>query len=156
MGAKICEVCGERQAKYVCQECGRKICERCVEPSNLICLGCSREIEKLSSSPNRVKEGVVFETLPIKIFFLGFLLIFVGFIIIFLVTLFYGLKNSISLFLLIGPIPIILGAGEHAVLLTVLAIIVTIICAAIFIFLSRRRYLERRGEELLSNFSGLK
>ncbi|MEM2026720.1 MAG: hypothetical protein QW341_06050 [Candidatus Bathyarchaeia archaeon] len=155
MSTKICEVCGERQAKYICQECGRSICEHCVEPYKLLCLKCSEEIKKSFGSLNRAKEITVFEALPMKVFFLGFLLIFIGMLIMFLTVLFSGLKNSISLFLFIGPIPIILGAGEHAVPLTILAAIATIVCAAIFIvLLSKRRPIKR--EELPSHSSGLK
>ncbi|MEM1507366.1 MAG: DUF131 domain-containing protein [Candidatus Bathyarchaeia archaeon] len=145
MNAKICEICGKRQAKYVCQECGRKVCEQCIEPYDLFCLECYRKIEKSLRSSEKIEERMAFETLPVKVFFLGFLLIFVGMLITFLAALLSGLKNSTSLFLLIGPIPIILGAGEHAILLTIIAAIVTIMCVVIFVFLNKRRSADILG-----------
>jgi uncharacterized membrane protein len=74
-----------------------------------------------------------------KIFIIGFMLMFIGMIILFLAALLAGLKESFSFIFLIGPIPIIFGSGQYSLPLIVLATVLTIICLAAFIFLSRRR-----------------
>ncbi|MEM2586768.1 MAG: hypothetical protein QXV23_00570 [Candidatus Bathyarchaeia archaeon] len=91
-------------------------------------------------TPEETVGKEILQIFPTKIFFIGFLLIFIGMLIIFLAALLSGLRDSISLFLLIGPIPIILGMGEHALLLTILAVVVTAICVTIFVLLSRRKH----------------
>jgi uncharacterized membrane protein len=74
-----------------------------------------------------------------KIFIIGFMLMFIGMIILFLAALLAGLKESFSFIFLIGPIPIIFGSGQYSLPLIVLTTVLTIICLAAFIFLSRRR-----------------
>lgn len=140
MGVKICELCNERSAKYVCQECGRTVCERCIEPYSLLCLECYRKTEEVPSSLEMEDYGKSFFQLPyMKIFFLGFLLIFVGMIILMLAAVLSGLKDSFGLILLIGPIPIIFGAGQFSLPLIMLAIGLTILCIIVYMLFSRRK-----------------
>ncbi len=74
-----------------------------------------------------------------KFFLAGFSLIFVGVVIVMIATLIYGLPDSAGLIVFIGPIPIILGAGEYSFLAIVLAVVLTIISIAFFILLRKRR-----------------
>jgi len=74
----------------------------------------------------------------IKLFIIGFMLIFAGVIILMLTALFSGLAGSFGLIFLLGPIPIILGAGENITLLLVIAAILTILCIIFFIVFNRR------------------
>lgn len=137
LSVKVCELCGKRSARYVCQECGKAICERCIEPYEWLCLECYGKAE----APARVgAEGRKIHQIPfIKLFITGFMLMFIGMIILFLAALLTGLKDSFNFIFLIGPIPIILGYGQYSLLLILLATVLTIMCLAAFIFLSRRR-----------------
>ena len=142
LSIKICELCGERNAKYICQECGRAVCEQCIEPYSWLCLDCYRKTkteEKTPSSEMETYGRSLFQIPFMKIFFLGFLLIFAGMIILMLATIFFGLKDSFGLILLIGPIPIIFGTGQISLPLIILAITLTILCIIVFILLSRRK-----------------
>lgn len=130
---KICELCGVRTARYVCQECGRSICERCIKPYSWLCLECQKKI----LAPSEEAE----ETPPIpfmKMFFLGFILMFAGVIILLLALLLSGLKISLGGIIIVGPIPIIFGAGENVALLIMLGAALTIICLIIFLVLVKR------------------
>lgn len=139
MGTRICELCGERSARYVCQECGRIVCERCMKPYSWLCLECYRKTEGDFPPEMEDYEGTLFQLPFMKIFFLGFLLIFIGMIILIAAAVLSGLKDSFGLIFLIGPIPIIFGAGQFSLPLIILAIALTILCIIVFILLSRRK-----------------
>ena len=140
LSIKICELCGERNAKYICQECGRAICERCIEPYSWLCLDCYRKTKTEELGLEEEIYGGTLSRIPLmKIFFMGFLLIFAGMILLMLATVLFGLKDSFGLILLIGPIPIIFGTGQISLPLIILAVALTILCIIVFILLSRRK-----------------
>ncbi len=139
MGVKICELCGKRSARYICQECGKAVCERCIEPYMWLCFECYGKTEASARVESGIEGKTIFQTSFMKIFIVGFMLIFIGMMILFLATLLTGLKDSFSFIFLIGPIPIIFGSGQYSLPLILLATVLTIICLAAFIFLSRRR-----------------
>lgn len=74
-----------------------------------------------------------------KIFLVGFFLVFVGVVIVMIAALMYGLPDSAGLIVFIGPIPIILGAGEYSFLAVVLAITLVILSIILFVALRRRK-----------------
>jgi len=74
-----------------------------------------------------------------KMFLLGFILMFIGVIILVLAALVSGLKESLSLIFLIGPIPIILGAGENIILPIVFAAILITIYIIVMVLLAKRK-----------------
>lgn len=74
-----------------------------------------------------------------KFFLAGFSLIFLGVVILMIATLIYGLPDSVGLIVFIGPIPIILGAGEYSFLAIVLAVVLTIISITFFILLRKQK-----------------
>lgn len=140
---KICELCGVRSARYVCQECGRSVCERCIKSYSWLCLECHR---KIISPSIETEEETIFSIPFIRMFFLGFILMFAGIIILFLASLLSGLKipsGGIIIWLIPLP-PIIFGAGEHLLpLLTLgIALIVIIFLAAFFLLAKRKIRLE--------------
>jgi len=51
-----------------------------------------------------------------KFFLIGLSLIVIGTVIVAVAALVYGLASSLGLIVLIGPIPIVLGAGEYSFL----------------------------------------
>jgi len=77
--------------------------------------------------------------LAFKLFLFGFILTFVG---IFLVLLAGMLSNGSVDFggiIIIGPIPIIFGAGEHAWLIILVAAVLTIVCLVLFFSVRRQK-----------------
>jgi len=74
-----------------------------------------------------------------KFFLVGFFLVFIGVVILMITTLIYGLPDSVGLIVFIGPIPIILGAGEYSFLTIVLAIILTILSIIFFMILRKQK-----------------
>jgi uncharacterized membrane protein len=104
-----CEVCGERKAVYVCQKCGRRVCDFCVDPATLTCKNCylSRPVEAYP-----VSTSLVYNLFP-KLIILGIILTFAGFSLIFLSTLFAGVGTASSGgFIWIFPFPpILFGSG---------------------------------------------
>ena len=67
-----------------------------------------------------------------KLLLLGFSLICTGMILIVIASLSSGASTSFGGVIIIGPIPIILGAGENAWEIVLVAPILTIICLLMF------------------------
>jgi len=138
MGSKLCAVCGKRPARYVCQECGRNVCELCLEPQTWLCSECYKRIER--EVPRIETERILpFRLSFMKIFIFSFLLIFIGMVILMIAALISGLTDSFSFLLLIGPIPIVFGTGQYTFWTVVLAIIITIISIVFFIILRKQK-----------------
>jgi len=135
----VCEVCGKRVARYVCNECGRKVCGVCLEPRSWVCSECynrlSREAPKLEAS-----ELSPWATTPFKLFVLGFSLIVTGIILMTIASVFLGASSvGAGAVIFIGPIPIVLGAGPYSVLVVILAMVLTIIGVTLFFVLKKRK-----------------
>jgi uncharacterized membrane protein len=77
-----------------------------------------------------------------KVFFLGFSLIFIGMIFLVISSLIYGLPDSLGLIVFIGPIPIVLGAGEYYFLAVALTIILTILGIVFFLILRNKKWVK--------------
>ncbi|MEM2320696.1 MAG: DUF131 domain-containing protein [Candidatus Bathyarchaeia archaeon] len=135
---KPCEICGGRVSRYICQECGRAICESCIKPDTWLCLDCYRRAGKIAPQEVELEESVPQFPSALKLFFIGFMLIFLGVIVLMLVAIFSGLTKSSGLILLLGPIPIIFGVGENLTLLLVIAAMLTVFYIAILIIFNRR------------------
>lgn len=74
-----------------------------------------------------------------KVFLAGFFLLFIGVVILMIATLIYGLPDSVGLIVFIGPIPIILGAGEYSFLAIMLAVVLTILSITFFMILRKQK-----------------
>ncbi|RLG91689.1 MAG: hypothetical protein DRO36_03650 [Candidatus Hecatellales archaeon] len=128
----LCEICGERKAVYVCQKCGRRVCENCIDPLTLTCKNCSQTYQaKAYPSPL----GFTFD-LPTKLLILGIILTFVGFSLAFLSTFLGAGIPSAGGFVWIFPFPpIIFGSGFNNPLawltFTVLAFILVFLVLAL-------------------------
>jgi len=128
----VCEVCGERPAKYVCQNCGRLVCESCVAPEGLLCPECSTLLdrrEEIEASQFNVFSGFLN---PINLFFMSVLLIFIGFFCIMLGSIIGGRLEGLGAIIMIGPIPIIVGAGPLSMEVILIGVVVTIIAVILF------------------------
>jgi len=132
---KICEICGSNPATYVCSECGRSVCNQCFDHDSWLCRDCHRK-EKQEYAQRDFEDSSAFP-LFMKVFLAGFFLIFLGTILLMIAGLIGGISQSFGLVVFIGPIPIILGAGEYSLLAVLLAIILTIIGIVLFVILRR-------------------
>jgi uncharacterized membrane protein len=85
-------------------------------------------------------EETLMSALPFKLFFLGFFLMFAGIVILIVAAAFQGgASASGGLVIFIGPVPIILGAGPHASLALLLAVILTIVGFGVFFWLRKTK-----------------
>jgi len=130
MQVKTCQICGKTEAvRYVCRLCKREVCEACFNNELSLCSECY----------NNLKREEPLQTFPFKLFLLGFALIFVGVIFLIAYSVLSGnAQLSVGTVVIIGPIPIILGAGPYSVFAILLAVILTIL-AIVFFVLTRKR-----------------
>jgi uncharacterized membrane protein len=78
-------------------------------------------------------------TVPLKLFLIGFMLIFIGMILLIAYSAMYGnTQLSIGAIVIIGPLPIILGAGPYSFFAILLAAILMVL-AIVFFLLMRKR-----------------
>jgi len=80
-------------------------------------------------------------TIPLRLFLLGFFLMLVGVVFLIAAAALQGNANaSGALVIFIGPIPIVLGAGPHASLALLLAVILTIVGFVLFFWLRKTKF----------------
>ncbi|MEM2906257.1 MAG: hypothetical protein QW057_06255 [Candidatus Bathyarchaeia archaeon] len=118
MPAPLCELCGVLPALYVCQVCGKSVCDRDFLPAERACVRCSQTVGKPVGPAERGFELGSLLTLA------GFGLAFIGMLIIFLALIVgaEGISGGIVVF--IGPFPVALGFGAEAIPLLALAFII--------------------------------
>jgi len=100
---------------------------------------CRRYYSRLSLETENKEETLV-SALSLKLFFLGFFLMFVGVVVLIVAAALHGDASvSVGSVVFIGPIPIILGAGPHASLALLLAVILTIVGFIMFFWLRKTK-----------------
>jgi uncharacterized membrane protein len=81
---------------------------------------------------------------PMLLFLVGFFLMLAGIVVLMVAAMFQGnLSLSGAGVIFIGPIPIILGAGPHALWAIVLALVLTVIGFIMFFLLRKQVFRER-------------
>jgi uncharacterized membrane protein len=78
-------------------------------------------------------------SLPLWLFFVAFGMILIGSLLVALAS-FNGSNSGFSVggVILIGPIPIILGTGPYSLVLTAVAVVLTIVALAFYVIFRRR------------------
>jgi len=84
-------------------------------------------------------EGIGLSGRLLNFLLLGIALVFVGIAVIVVVSVVLGGSGSVGGIILIGPIPIVFGAGPDAGWLIVISIILTAISVISFLILGRRQ-----------------
>jgi uncharacterized membrane protein len=84
-------------------------------------------------------EGIGVSGRLLSFLFLGVALVFVGIAVIVVASLFLSGSGSVGGVILIGPIPIVFGAGPDAVWLIALGIILTAVSMVLFLIMNRRQ-----------------
>jgi uncharacterized membrane protein len=128
-----CEICGIRDAKYVCSKCGRRLCEECFNTQLWMCRECIGQ-----NYPKYVEGWRVADTL-MKTFTIGFTVILIGIILIMLSQIIIG--GTFGGIIIFPFIPIIFFQkleGATAILFILLMIATMIILIAIWVYLTRR------------------
>lgn len=134
MPVKTCEVCGKRVARYICQECGREVCQFCFEPNTWVCSDCCDHLKR---------ETLVLESfqwsIPFKLFLLGFILMFVGIIVMMIAAVLFGASAGAGAVIWIFPLPPIgFGTGPYAFWVILLGVALTVLGLILFIVLRKR------------------
>lgn len=83
-------------------------------------------------------EGIGVSSRLLGFLLLGIALVFVGIAVLVVASLVLGGSGSVGGVILIGPIPIIFGAGPDAGWLITVSIILTVVSVVLFLVLNRR------------------
>ena len=134
MQTKTCEVCGKRAARYICQECGREVCEFCFEPTAWVCLDCYNSLKREASAL-----GSFGWSTPFKLFLLGFVLMFAGIMVMMIATVLFGASVDTGAIIWVFPLPPIgFGTGPYAFWVVLLGVALTVLGLILFIVLRKR------------------
>jgi len=68
----------------------------------------------------------------------GLALLFIGIVVLVVASIVLGGSGSVGGVILIGPIPIVFGAGPNSTWLIIVSIILALLSVALFILMSRR------------------
>jgi uncharacterized membrane protein len=83
-------------------------------------------------------EGIAISSRLLSFLLLGITLVFVGIAVLVVASLVLGGSGSFGGVILIGPFPIVFGAGPDAGWLIVLGIIVTVLSVIVFLVMNRQ------------------
>ena len=83
-------------------------------------------------------EGIAVSSRLLAWILLGITLVFVGIAVIILASIVLGGSGSVGGIILIGPIPIVFGAGPEAGWLIAISIILSVISIVLFLIMNRR------------------
>jgi uncharacterized membrane protein len=84
-------------------------------------------------------EGIGLSGWLLGFLLLGIALVLVGIAVIVVVSVVLGGSGSVGGLILVGPIPIVFGAGPNANWLIVISIVLTAVSIILFLILNRRR-----------------
>jgi uncharacterized membrane protein/DNA-directed RNA polymerase subunit RPC12/RpoP len=134
MSGRLCQICNSSPAMYVCQSCGKQVCETHFDTHRWKCSDCLSKIQV----PAVGSSGRLFTTfsLGFSLFLVAFLMILVGSALLILGSL--GGGANIGFVILLGPIPVVGGSGPQLVPLVLIGAVLTIL-ALVSLFLFRRR-----------------
>jgi len=127
---RTCEICGKRPARFVCQECGRQVCEVCFDPKRWLCIDCSRRLTE--EIPSALETPFL---TPFKLFFIGFAVIFAGMIVLMGASILSGTLAGTGGFVWIFPLPpIVFGSGQEALWVALIAIVLLVPLMLLLLF----------------------
>ena len=134
--SQSCEICGSQEARYVCSRCGRRVCGQDFRPARWLCTSCERITRTEGPKP-----AVLYPIGLSWILFSSFAMILIGMILMIAASLTQGQGvTSGGAVILIGPIPIILGAGPESTWLILLGAIITAIAFVAFLLARKKTY----------------
>ncbi len=129
-----CEICGNREARFVCSRCGRRVCLQDFRQGQWLCTTCEPTAQT-EASDFRSAFPMGFSW----IFLASLGLVLIGMVVMMVASFTQGHgTTSGGAVILIGPIPIFLGNGPESAWLIVLAAVITAI-ALVASLLARRK-----------------
>jgi uncharacterized membrane protein len=135
MSTTVCQLCGTREATYVCQSCGRTVCNHCFNPARWTCVDC------LARNRGSLAREHVISRVPVAalLFFTAFAMIVIGMLLIAAGST-TGTSSGVSwgAVILIGPIPIILGTGPYSFEMILVAALLTALGLGFFLLVRRK------------------
>ena len=84
-------------------------------------------------------QGVNVSSRLLNLLLLGIALVSIGVVVLFVALLVLGGSGSVGGIILIGPIPIVFGAGPNTEWLIAIGLAISIISILLFVFMYRRR-----------------
>jgi len=117
-----CEICGRREARFVCSRCGRKACWDCFDTFSWLCRPCYEEV-------SRREPEIGFPALG-KWLLVGILLLTVG-----MILMAIGLVASGEAALILLPLPILV-VGELAPLILIITLVFSLVLFLVFLLAS--------------------
>jgi len=92
----------------------------------------------LLSDDESENEGIGISSRLLGFLLLGITMVFAGIAVLVVASLVFGGSGSVGGVILIGPIPIVFGAGSEAGLLIAVSIILTVVSIIFFVITNRR------------------
>jgi uncharacterized membrane protein len=92
----------------------------------------------LLSGEEAEDDGIGISSRLLSFFLLGITLVFVGIAVLVVASVVLGGSGSVGGVILIGPIPIVFGAGPDAGWLIAISIILTVVSLILFLVMNRR------------------
>lgn len=133
MPIETCAICGRRAARYVCQECSRRVCGVCFEPQAWLCADCSGSPKPKAAAWKRCAWPI-----PFSLFIVGLILILVGITLVVTATMLSGEIVATGAVIFIGPIPIVVGTGSCSIWAMILAVVLAILGMLMFVICRKR------------------
>jgi len=118
-----CEICGVRDALYVCSRCGARVCGLCIDPHTWTCVRCGGEA--------RPPQPAGTPAIPTMLLMAGFILAFLGFILMFIAGALSG--GNVGGVIFVWPIPLVFGFGS--VDLMAVAVLILLLLLMVFVAL---------------------
>ena len=120
----------------MCRLCKRRVCEEHFKHQEGMCSQCYSRL----SLATRGTEETSLSATPFKLFFLGLLLMFVGVVVLVVAALIGGGEPSVStgVVIVVGFIPIVIGAGPYGFFAILVAAVLTIIAFAVFVWMRKQ------------------
>ena len=134
MVAKKCDICQQRPARYVCQECGSNVCLQCFVPQEWMCVNCYDKFREKTFEDSTFSFAA-----PFKLFIAGFVITLVGMMLL-IVSAFLSNKTSVFGGVWVFPfVPFIFGKGELNLLALILMVLIWIIPLLLFFYIFTRK-----------------
>ncbi|MEM2740107.1 MAG: B-box zinc finger protein [Candidatus Bathyarchaeia archaeon] len=135
----LCELCGKHRARYVCEECGKKVCSLCFDLYSGLCKQClSVEKPEARMEPIYGEAWIARSELPILLILLGVVLSFIGALLLGLSSLEGGGVSGSVVIIPFIPIPVGIAFGPYGAFLAVVTSIAAIILLIVLILWWRR------------------
>lgn len=131
-----CEICGTLEPRYVCRQCGRRVCGQDFRPEFWLCTSCA----PISGIEAPIRAGGYSIGLS-WISLASFAMVVIGMILMALASFTQGRGDtSLGGVILIGPIPIVLGGGPESTWLVLLGAVITVVALFSFLLLRKKMH----------------